>query len=236
MQLTTNGTNISNIETNVFQAFQAIDISLYGLSNDEYFVNTKMQGAFDKLIESCRLLYDNKINFRQTLVLNNNNWKFMEDYLMLAIDLGATTFSFSLPVLSGKLLQSSNPIWSVSKDTTDLIYRNYRKLVNKYRDKIDIIPWKRTQYSSVWKDKSMNGELFCSAGSLSWWMSEKFDFRPCALLPQEYLQLPYEQWLHYVESKENIDWHGAYNRINTHANKYHRKPEDICSIFSLISK
>jgi len=231
LQLTSNGTNIDMYSVDLFKKFQGIDISLYGLNDDEYLNNTKNKEGFQKVLNGCRILKNAGINFRETVVLNNENRHQMEEYVKFAIESGAETLGFALPVASGKLIKSNNKKWSLSVDSINEIYREFRRLENKYKNQISLSPWYRSQYSNILKQENPNHELICSGGSISWWMSEDFKFRPCAFLPSEYLLFSYEKWLKYINKKETIDWKSAYERLMLYSKENGVNAGDICSLF-----
>lgn len=231
LQLTTNGTNLLNYPMELFKQFQGIDISLYGINNDEYFLNTKSNRSFDNLILACEKLSSSKIPFRHTVVLNHRNVSKMEDYLNFSISLGATSFGYALPVKSGRLLNSDSAEWSFTTDEIDMIYRTFRALNTKYKDKIDITPWHRSNYASALKHKNPFERPMCSAGSKAWWMSEDFIFRPCAFLPAEYLSLNYDEFMGYVHTQTSVDWRSAYERLSDYCKCNNISIADICTVF-----
>lgn len=231
LQLTTNGTNIAQYPISLFKNFQAIDISLYGLNDEEYLANTHSHHAFNDIINSCKKLSDSGILFRHTVVLNEENFNKMEEYLKLAIETGASSFGYSLPTKSGRLLQKDNKKWELSKQTKKIIYQKFRELEVKYKDKIYISPWYRSQYASGLKYKNENDKLTCSAGSTSWWVSENLMFRPCSFLPNEYINLDYDTWYKYISNEQEIDWYNARKSLELFAFEHNVDITDLCTVF-----
>ncbi len=231
IQLSTNGSRIVYYPIDLFKKFQAIDVSLYGLSPDEYQINTGNANAFENVKQGCMNLKAASINYRVTVVLNNNNWIQMEDYIKYAIDVGAKNISFSVPMISGKNLSPSSDKWVISADTRKMIYKKLRWLQNTYKDIISIKDWTRNNYSDMWKFYPLDDSLRCGAGKGDWWMSEKFSFRPCSFLPNEYLNIDYQTWHEYLLCESEIDWKGAKTSLELFAQKNNLSLTDICPIF-----
>lgn len=231
LQLTTNGSRITSFPIDVFKKFQSIDVSLYGLSANDYEHNTGSAQAFNWVTKGCMALKAADIGYRTTLVVNNNNWHQMEDYVRYAIDIGAESFGFALPMTSGKILNTTEDKWHLSKDTKREIYRTYRFIYDKYKDKIQISEWYRHGYSDMWKSYPVDDMLRCGAGRSNWWMSENFTFRPCAFLPDEYLNLNYDDWYSYIVNQYKIDWPKARNNLELFASNNDLDITDLCTIF-----
>lgn len=231
LQLTTNGSKITSYPIEIFKKFQSIDVSLYGLSAEEYKNNTGNSQAFYLVTEGCRALKSADINYRTTLVLNNNNWHQMEDYVRYAIAVGADSFGFALPMTSGKLINAADNKWYLSKDIKRKIYRTYRLICDKYSDNIKISDWYRYDYSEMWKEYPADDSLRCGAGRTNWWMSENFTFRPCAFLPNEYINLDYATWYSYISNQHEIDWKRARKGLELFASDKNLDITDFCPIF-----
>lgn len=231
LQLTTNGSRIISYPIDVFKKFEAIDISLYGLSAEEYRINTGSGNSFYLVKDGCMKLKDSNIDFRVTVVLNNENWSQMEDYVQYAIEVGAESIGLALPMQSGKLLTTTTDKWNLSQDTKKLIYRKFRDIQKRYGEKIKILNWTRNGYSDMWKMTSVDDSLRCGAGKNTWWMSEKFTFRPCAFLPDEYVNLDYNTWIACLSNNYRIDWKEARNTLELFASDHNLNLTDLCPIF-----
>ena len=155
----------------------------------------------------------------------------MEEYVKYAINFGAESISFSLPVQSGRLFDVSDMKWSLSKTEKQNIYRILRNLQDTYKDKIYIKEWYRTNYSDMWKYYPSDDSLRCGAGKVDWWMSEQFHFRPCSFLPYQYMNLDYETWYRYIINEEEINWTTAKESLERFAADNNCSITDICSIF-----
>lgn len=231
LQLTTNGSKITSYPIEIFKKFEAIDVSLYGLSASEYKINTGSSHAFQSVTEGCKALRSANIDFRTTLVVNEDNWRQMEDYVNLAIDVGAESFGFALPVISGKLINTATQKWCLSRETKKEIYRTFRAICDKYNNKIKISDWYRYDYSDMWKSYPVDDSLRCGAGRTNWWMSEQFTFRPCAFLPEEYINLDYDTWYSYVLNQYDLDWKKARDTLELYASSNNLEITDLCTIF-----
>lgn len=231
LQLSTNGSNILRYPISLFKLFDAIDISLYGLSESEYRENVGNGIAFTNVKKACQALANADIKFRNTVVLNNSNWKDMERYILFSIENGADSIAFSYPFQSGKLIDNIADKWNLNDKTKKEIYVLYRQLFKKYGKIINIIPWTRTLYSSLAKYVPDDGSLKCRAGKNNWWMSEKFEFKPCSLLPNEYVYMDYNSWYQYINRECDVDWYKALASLQFFASEHEMKITDICSVF-----
>ena len=155
----------------------------------------------------------------------------MEDYVRYAIDVGAESIGFALPMQSGKLLTSTTDKWFLTDEIRKKIYRNFRYIRKVYNEKINILDWSRSNYSEMWKTTTKDDSLRCGAGKNTWWMSEKFTFRPCAFLPNEYMNLDYDTWFNYITNKKVINWSKARGTLELFANEHNLDIIDLCSIF-----
>ena len=131
LQLTTNGSHINSFPAELFKKFQAIEISLYGLTADEYLSNTGCFGAFNQVRAGCIMLSEADVDFRVALVINNDNWCQMEDYVRYAICVGTKRIGFALPSIGGKLLLDASDKWHLTAETKKMIYRKFRDIQNK---------------------------------------------------------------------------------------------------------
>ncbi len=231
LQLTTNGSTILSHHIDLFKKFEAIDVSLYGLSPNDYLINTGNYDAFDRVKQGCISLSKANIEFRVTLIVNNDNWHQMEDYVRFAIELGAKRIGFGLPTNGGKLLLNTTDKWSLSAETRRKIYKNFRAIQSKYGNIIDITEWDRKVYSDLWKTQSDDDSLRCGGGTRDWWLSEKYTFRPCSFLPEQYICLDYTKWYNFVTNKEGINWAKARRNLELFATENNRHITDFCSIF-----
>lgn len=231
LQLSTNGSNIHRYPISLFKTFDAIDISLYGLSEREYQDNVGNGIAFTKVKQACQALAKENIKFRNTVVLNNNNWRDMEQYILFSIDNRADGIAFSHPFYSGKLIDDHVDKWNLNEKTKREIYVLYRQLFEKYGKIINIMPWTRTSYSSMAKYVPEDGSIRCRAGKNNWWMSEKLVFKPCSLLPDEYISMDYNSWYQCIDGESNIDWYRALKSLQVFASEHKMEVTEICSVF-----
>lgn len=231
LQLTTNGSRIISFSPELFKKFQAIDISLYGLTANEYLNNTGSRESFKLVRDGCIMLSEADVDFRVTLVLNNTNCYQMEDYVRYAIDLGAKKIGFALPSHGGKLLFDVPDKWHLTAETRRKIYRTFREVQNKYISKIAFTEWERSNYSEMWKHYPEDDSLRCGAGARDWWMSEKYKFRPCSFLPDEYMSLDYDTWYNYIINEQELDWSQARSALELLAANHSIDITDLCPIF-----
>lgn len=231
LQLTTNGSEITTYPIEVFRKFQTIDISLYGLSTEEYRVNTGNPDAYERVKAGCNMLCSANIDFRVTLVLNNENWHQMEEYVKYGVAVGAESIGLALPMQSVKLLNAPADKWTLTKETRREIYKEFRRIQDAYRNIIRIIDWYRSDYSDMWKSYPTDDSLRCGAGKNAWWMSEKYTFRPCSFLPDQYMNLDYDTWYRYITSEQELDWSKARSSLELFASEQNNDITDFCRIF-----
>ena len=236
LQLTTNGSRIRSFSEELFKKFKAIDISLYGLTSEDYLSNTGCFDAFCKVKDGCIMLSEADIDFRVTLVLNNENWNQMENYVQYAISVGAKRIGFALPSNGGKLLHGTSDRWHLTSETKRMIYREFRNVQSKYNDKIMFTEWERSKYSDMWKAYPENDSLRCGAGARDWWISEKYKFRPCSFLPDEYMSLDYDTWYGYIMNEQELDWSNARSALELFASNNNLDITDICPVFQKIEE
>ncbi len=164
IELTTNCILIKNYNANVLRLISNIDTSVYGLSNDEYRINTEINNGFDKYVSSCEYFSKSHINYTVGLVVNKPNIFHIEDYAKMAISVNTPCFRLGLPTLSGKLLDQNQDayLWSLTKEDISYAYRQLRESEQKYGDVINIKVWQRKNYSKI--PQSTSNALKCSAG------------------------------------------------------------------------
>ena len=231
VQLTTNGANIWNTPISTLSKISDIDISMYGIDRESYEENTGNLYAYDSFEKSCNLLSMNNIDFRINMIVNRKNIAKMDEYVQKAIKLGATSFAFGLPTKTGRLIEKPNTEWDTDSDMTKYVYRYMRMASEKYKDRINIVEWGRDVYSHRSNIFENDYALPCKGGTYSWWMNEKMEFRPCAMIPEEYILLSYEDWIDYCKNRFNISWKESYVKFKDYCLEKTINPEDICYVF-----
>lgn len=231
VQLTTNGAYLWNIPISTIRKISDIDISMYGTNRESYEENTGNLYAYNSFEKSCNLLSENNIDFRINMIVNQKNMTKVDEYVQKAIKLGATSFSFGLPTKTGRLIDKPDTEWITDSDMIKYIYRYMRMAIKKYKDKINIVEWRRDVYSHRSNILENNYALPCRGGTLSWWMNEKMEFRPCAMIPEEYILLSYEDWIGYCKNRFNINWKESYMKFKDFCFEKEINPEDICYVF-----
>lgn len=211
IELNTNGLLVGELPMEFLKKFRAISISMYGKDRDEFLKKTGSLNGFDKFVESCKKLSENGVRFNLSLIMTKDRLNHMEEYVLLAIELGASSMSFGTTGREGRGADFPNDSdWFLTDEDTKAMYREMRKIVSKYSDKIFIDEWIRGIYKK--DDTGMTrlypeGVLSCGAGATDWALSEKLLFRPCVSMPEVFpLQFTFEEWQRYVLGYEKIDW------------------------------
>lgn len=231
VQLTTNGANLWNIPISTIKRITNIDISMYGTNQESYKENTGDLYAYNFFEKSCTLLKENNIDFRINMIVNRKNAEKIDQYVQKAIKLGARSFSLGLPTKTGRLIDKPNMEWNIDSNLIKNVYRYMRMANKKYKDEINIVEWGRDVYTHRSNIMENDYALPCKGGTLSWWMNEKMEFRPCAMIPAEYILLSYEKWRDYCEIRFNLNWRESYMNFKNYCSETKINPEDICYVF-----
>lgn len=214
IELNTNGILIKNYPPDIFRPVKALSIGIYGLSDEEYFLNTGIRNGYTDLCESCEVLAKNGIEFSLSLVINKKNLENLSKYVEVAYSLGASEFTPGLANRIGRLeyVNDENSHWILSPEEKRYAYRKLRELGKEYHGKLLIDDWGRDVYRSdntireterVYKNRCFQ----CGAGTLKWSITENFMFKPCTMFldcPQ--LMLSYTEWAKYVKGEKEIIW------------------------------
>lgn len=231
IQITTNGANLWDIPISTIKKISDIDISMYGIDEKSYKENTGSLYAYYDFMKTCTLLKDNNIDFRINMIVNHKNISKLDDYVLKAIELGATSFSFGVPIRTGRLMEDTSSEWNCDGTMTKTIYRYMRGAKDKYKNKISIVEWERDVYSEKKSIFDCEYALPCKGGTFSWWMNEKMEFRPCAMIPEEYMLLKCNEWLDYCNNTLKLNWKDSYLKLEQYCSSKNTKLSEICYVF-----
>lgn len=223
LELNTNGILLEKMPAKILRLFDAISISLYGLSESEYKENTQNSSAFYKLKKSCEYIKKLGIRFNISVIVTKKKITQLEEYTRLAIELGATTLQFGTAnaIGRGKELATEDSSWFLNNHEKRVLYREIRTLINRYKDKISILEWSRDQYekgcefglAEIYKHDAMS----CGAGTIEWAVNEQLEFRPCVICPEiECINFTYEEWKQYVLGNNVINWQERLKRFESY--------------------
>lgn len=227
LALNTNGILLSMFPADVIKRYQSISISLYGTSDEEYSHICNKKDAFSDLKKSTQYLRCNGINFGISVLLDKENILRIEEYIILAIELGASSIQFGAKakIGRGKILEEYIPY--LDNKQIGLAYRIIREMKRKYVEKIEVKEWYRD-----WFKKRVNFQntcFSCEAGSLQWVLTEKTKFKPCVILPEiEELEFSEACFLDYINFDKNISWDKYYTNLNNYCRCRHMEPEHFC--------
>ena len=220
VDLVTNGLMLKNISPTLLKKINLIGISLYGIDDETYRINTGVQNGFLRLTESIEHLISAKKNFILTMVLDKEKINNLEKYIDVATKFSPDNLQIGLPFRNGKLAKETegNEHWLLTDKDIQFAYRKIRE--HQKKAKIKILDWERDVYEKKYTyDDPNNPSNFykthcmkCGAGTTQWTVSESFTFRPCNLLSGEIAEeISFEVFKMYVDGKCLIDWKNYMN-------------------------
>lgn len=216
VDLVTNGLNLKSVSSKVIRMINLIGISLYGTDDNTYKINTGIENGFSLLKESIEYLHSIKKDFIITIVLDKEKIQNLDLYIEAATQFGATSLQIGLPSKMGKLMtkNNKNEIWDLTEADKKYAYRRIREYQKK-GTKTKILEWQREVYEKNFEFEDPNNPsnfyethyMKCGAGTTQWSVSEKFKFRPCNLLCNDFAQeLMFQSFKDYVEGLYIINW------------------------------
>lgn len=239
VDVVTNGLLLKSISSTTLKKLNLISVSLYGIDDLTYEVNTGIKNGFYSLSKATEYLRSIGKSFILSIVLDKEKIENLEEYIDVAIRLGANSFQIGLPFRSGKLIEESNDNekWILTKEEKRIAYRKIREL-KKNNNKIQILDWERDVYEKKHSfDDPNNPSNFyithcmkCGAGTTQWSISEDFNFRPCNILSGELAgKISFESFKDYVDGKNIIDWIKYMNKYREiYSKKYGLELSDCC--------
>ena len=239
VDLVTNGLMLKNISSTTLEKLNLIGISLYGIDDLSYEINTGIKNGFSILTEATEYLRSIGKSFILTIVLDREKIQHLGKYIDAAAKLGASNFQIGLPFRSGKLTEKSNDNeqWILSSEEKRIAYRKIREY-KKNNNKIQILDWERDVYEKKHSyDDPNNPSNFykthcmkCGAGTTQWSVSEDFYFRPCNILSGELAgKISFETFKDYVDGKHTINWRNYMNKYReVYSMKYGLELSDCC--------
>ena len=237
LELNTNGSLLSKINKEILYLFDRIAITLYGTSCLDYENNCYNAYGFEQLKESCRWLNKNNISFFINIVVSEEVLSKLEEYIKTAIVLKPIKVKIGTISKIGKAINIKNSNYGYNPDYDRKVYREIRKLQNKYSSKLEIEDWERIIFHAKEIDEALYSKccLACNAGNLNWAMNELGKMKPCVMLPQEdEFVWSFEQWKKYVDGESNIMWEGYMEKYIRMCEKKKIRPEDYCESLSLV--
>lgn len=233
IDLMSNGLRLHETPVEVLKKFNTIGITIYGLDSDEYYKITKNKTGYEQLYKSCELLKEHNIEYYLNIVLNDTNFNRLEEYILLAEELGATYFKVGVANKVGRAIEDDNfDTWSLSKDSINSAYKELRMLKKKYKDKIEVLVWGReSKKRANESEKICSNGLPCGAGIERWCMSEKGDFRPCSMISPEFITLNYDKWESYIEGEYDLMWCEQIKRYEKDCKAANVDLAEMCEVF-----
>lgn len=107
---------------------RSLDITIYGISNDEYNTFTGIPNGYDKLCQALDLLKTNGVFFSTKMILNNQNYSKLKEYNKLA-------FSYKAPFRYNVVIGKGN---NTIKDPAEIMLDNDKIIEIEEKDPIKI--------------------------------------------------------------------------------------------------
>ncbi|WP_340025052.1 radical SAM protein [Paenibacillus sp. FSL K6-1096] len=212
IELSSNGTLLHTLKKSTLASISNISLTLYGLSDEQYKLNTGNAKGFSMLQKSCLLLKEMNKSFKMNVVMNKQVLQGINSYIECAISLGANVLNIGAPLSVGRLTQSASvDDWKLTETQLNKVFRTIQKSQLHYTDQIKILPWERDIYynASDYREEMQNIYsspcLACGAGNRTWGLSETFNFTPCIIYKDLY-NLNLTSWEEYIEGDLKIDW------------------------------
>lgn len=174
--LLTNGTLITESFIRELLPFKEKVVTSVSLDSHISEVHDKRRGsrgAFDKTTNGIRLLRQNGFFTRVSMSVDQNNWKDVEETLLLSRQLGASTFTYS-PILPFGRGKDNFGLWD--KDPEEVLQTEQR-LSEKYKGFIHFLP-----EDSILEIHQPGG---CGAGHRVYAMDPTGLVRPCVTFDED---------------------------------------------------
>ena len=229
LSLNTNGLLLYKMPVEVLKKYKFISISLYGTTNEEYSHVCKYEKAFECLRNGTNLLLKNNIKFNFSVLLDSRNCSRIEEYINVAINLGAAGIQFGTISNIGREKEQEKQGRVIEPEKARQIYRKIRQMKNLYEDKINIVEWSRDWISVNKRDIFQATCFTCEAGSLQWIMTEKERFKPCVILPEEKeLEFSKKEFFDNINKNVDINWKKFYDKLIVYCCSNCQNVTDFC--------
>ena len=239
VDLVTNGLNLSYISPSVLCKLNLIGVSLYGIDNKTYNINTGIDNGFYMLEQSINHLHTINKEFILTIVLDKEKIKHLDRYVEIAARFGAKNLQIGLPTKTGKLIKktNNNKCWDLSDEDKKYAYKLIRELQKKNYSDMKILDWQRDLYEKTYSYNDPNNPsnfyklhcMKCGAGTTQWSISEDFEFRPCNLLGSDFIKIiDYNTFKRYVDGIYYINWETVMKKYEQIYSKSGYKLSDCC--------
>lgn len=237
LEINTNGTLLHTIPREVLRLFDFYSISLYGLNDKEYYEKTGYLNGMTNLQRGCEILSSENIQYNISVLISPENIENIENYVKKAIELKANSIQFGVINGIGRAIKKKD--YDLEINQTRLLYRAIRTLKRKYIQHIHVIEWEREIYldtseKNSFKDIYSNSPFICMAGTYQWSVNEKFEFKPCVIIPNEKnLSLTFSDWKRYVLNQKELNWISFSNNFYEFCNINEKNTNDFCTRLQL---
>lgn len=191
ISVVTNGSMLFSHADELLKKISLYQISMYGCNETEYFTNTHCTQGWNELTKSVKKLNQLGCDYHLSVVINNKNYRRIEDYICAAIKLGAKKIIFGTQTPVGRGMNGDT---CMTIDDFRISYRLLKIAIRKYGEQINIEEWSHQGYNKDAENKEMTiktyqGLFKCGSGTSHFVISQGGKVRPCELLPEKYFNL-----------------------------------------------
>ncbi len=188
VRMNTNGSILYKLDRQILSLLKHIQITLYGVNNEEYERTTGIHNGFEKIKKSISFLNDNEIPYLIAVTLNRDNIEYMEEYVLAAIELGAKTLKIGHVDEFGREALRP-PRGKEYLNQIENIDKRIRRLKVKYSSKIRIVV-NYANYNLFRVDpKFFAPFLECGSGFERFVISQKGNVRACECFPENFFDM-----------------------------------------------
>lgn len=183
VSMNTNGSKLYEFDGKVLSLLSHIQITLYGVNNDEYLKTTGICSGFEKVKRSVNYIRDLSIPHTVAVTLNRDNIDRIEEYVLATIDLGVERMLIGHVDEFGREASREERSDQYKKQI-DILPRVIKQLKIKYHNKLNIV-LSHGDYNLHSIDPDVfNNFLACGSGSETFAISQKGNVRVCECLPE----------------------------------------------------
>lgn len=221
--LLTNGYLLQNIPMDIISRLKGVQISLYGYDEDSCYEFTGTRDSFNKVCHSVRRLTQNHIEVSLTTIITCDNMDILENYVKVAIMLGASSLMFGISAPLGRL-KPNNKHFLFDAETHKRMRERVLGLREKYKDEIAII-----RMGDITSFTPKLGDTFhCQAGKTTIVITEEGEVVPCHMVTRSIFQgYSFESYMNDIKQGETRDYTEQVKQFKQFMEKQGAKAQDL---------
>jgi len=191
--LVTNGSHLKYLDSDTLDKIKSIQISLYGLSKEEYILNTNKDGFNDVISGINRMNYENRDYILSITINESIDCKRLFNFLNMH-SIKNVRFGFVFQTKRSKEVSDEerktiiDNITEIAKD-----YPNINVIIGSKENILD------SEFSSESYFKTITGAPVCEGFASKMCISENGRIKPCTSLPNKY-SIPLEYLVEIIEN------------------------------------